>query len=504
MTSNDETCPICDEKYNKNIRKQINCTGCNYHTCSKCIEKYFESSSVHPQCMQCHKIWNHQYLREKLGMACVKRINTNQKELLYIEQQALAPHTQEYIRLTRQTDSIHEELTKIYQKIQQLKEKIVDLNIQDNHNYRLIRRYIVGLSGGNLNGNISTNTDEGSTSGVQEYIKQCSENDCKGFVNKATQECDLCHTKYCLYCMEKKSEDHECNEDTLSTIRFLKQDSKKCPNCTTMIHLISGCPDMFCVHCKTAFNWNTLKINRNGNSNPHYYQWVQENNVNRNEDINPCDVTIHNVTRSLNFRKLTREVRENLMACIRCLDHTTRNIGMWKKPTGKLPRVYNGINNRYFHDEDEVPPSFAVKTLILRANYLQNNISNEQFKTGILKIHKADEFNSHIDDIKNAINTYKTDFMINLVFTQDDSEINYKNIYQEYVRFVVYMSSCVDHLNNVYYGSTSKKKEYSCVSILQSIPEIINRSQYAPNRGFLDVPDAVRKDCENYLELVKI
>lgn len=498
--SSPSSCPICDEKYNKTTRKITNCNACEHHACSSCVEQYFKSSNVHPQCMACHKPWNHQSLREKLGAASIKRITATHKELLFQEQNAMAPHTQEFIRLQKQKESIKTLQDETSQKIDELKALQRDLNRQDIQTDRDIRSYIHVLSG-----NVAQDQERGQSISLNVYIRQCGEDECKGYINKATGQCDLCEVKYCLHCMEKKTDDHECKDEDIQTIRLLSKDSKNCPKCTTIIHRISGCPDMFCVHCKTAFNWNTLKINRNGNSNPHYYQWL--NNVNSNtannpngpEGLNPCDVNVGHVTRNHKFRKLSHSTQEDLLGCIRSMDHTIRNIDSWKRSIGKLPAMYEYF---YSTEDDNLPPSFAAKTLVLRSRFLKNEIDETTFKTGIMRIHKADEFNTHLDDIKNALDSYRTEFMVRIVFSEEP-QIDFKKLYEEYVRFAVYMNTCVDNLTAIYYGAPAK--ECTCIASLQYVPINAHRTPHysLQYRGFLDVPDNVRFHLLNYIQLVK-
>jgi hypothetical protein len=61
------------------------------------------------------------------------------------------------------------------------------------------------------------------------------------------------------------------------TIKMIQKESKPCPNCNEFISKISGCDQMFCVHCGTAFSWKTGQVERGTIHNPHAHQYFQKN-----------------------------------------------------------------------------------------------------------------------------------------------------------------------------------------------------------------------------------
>lgn len=58
---------------------------------------------------------------------------------------------------------------------------------------------------------------------------------------------------------EIKTIDHVCNETKLKDITKFINNIKFCPVCHTLCEK-TGCDQVFCLHCKTLFNWKTLKI----------------------------------------------------------------------------------------------------------------------------------------------------------------------------------------------------------------------------------------------------
>lgn len=91
------------------------------------------------------------------------------------------------------------------------------------------------------------------------FICPCPDDDCKGMIESKGFTCVKCEKKVCRRCREPKpvltKEDkshsrdlkkdkkkkHKCNKEVLENIKFLRQDTKPCPNCATAIHKIDGC-----------------------------------------------------------------------------------------------------------------------------------------------------------------------------------------------------------------------------------------------------------------------
>lgn len=88
-------------------------------------------------------------------------------------------------------------------------------------------------------------------------------------------KCHVCNSIYCPECGVKldSSEDHICLKDEIESFKELQSNTRPCPNCASPIFKIEGCNHMFCVKCKTSFDWRTgEKIS--GYSNPHRDEWL--------------------------------------------------------------------------------------------------------------------------------------------------------------------------------------------------------------------------------------
>lgn len=88
-------------------------------------------------------------------------------------------------------------------------------------------------------------------------------------------KCHVCNSIYCPECGVKldPSEDHICLKDEIKSFKELQSNTRPCPKCASPIFKMEGCNHMFCVKCKTSFDWKTgEKIS--GYSNPHRDEWL--------------------------------------------------------------------------------------------------------------------------------------------------------------------------------------------------------------------------------------
>lgn len=76
--------------------------------------------------------------------------------------------------------------------------------------------------------------------------------------------------------------------------------------------ILKNCSQMWCISCKTPWDWNTGKIEHGGMiHNPHYYEWMRRNG-NADAIRNPADVPCGGYPNALELRRIPRTVRSNL------------------------------------------------------------------------------------------------------------------------------------------------------------------------------------------------
>jgi hypothetical protein len=284
-----ENCDVCCEKINKTNHKKVECPYCDLKSCRLCSQKYVLSTFQDPHCMGCKTLWN----REFVDSFCTKyfrntTLRRHREILLFEREKALMPETQPevervlHIRKLRlilidqkaklielhnryqtfdfdQVASVHPEILTLYRQMENTHRHLEEIR----HGATMI-------------------DDE-----PRKFVRQCPMEFCKGFLNE-DWFCGLCDQKYCKECNETLTEDHECDPETVKTMKLLNKDSKSCPKCGTVIHKTSGCAQMWCISCHTAFNWRTGEIEMGRIHNPHFIEFKKKTMMSREHGDIPC------------------------------------------------------------------------------------------------------------------------------------------------------------------------------------------------------------------------
>ena len=220
----------------------------------------------------------------------------------------------------------------------------------------------------------------------------CPAPDCRGFVKSVEEgapKCGVCSAAICKTCHEwtreadtgsEEAPVHVCKPDDIKSAEAIRKSTRPCPQCAVPIFRISGCSQMFCVSCKTAFDWNTGDIlNRRAIHNPHYYEWIQSQRASATTSATPpndttaanaCDAPVDIMALSQwcsyalpfganRMHEEQYETNNNILQFHRILSHIEDvEIGQLR------PQAQVGENNN----------------MLLRTRYLNNQIDEEEFK----------------------------------------------------------------------------------------------------------------------------
>tara|TARA_Y100001970_G_scaffold279398_1_gene386650 strand:+ start:1242 stop:2819 length:1578 start_codon:yes stop_codon:yes gene_type:complete len=277
-------CKICCEKYNKTKNKIIICPkpDCSFDCCNSCFKTFIANNSSNPICMNCKTVISNQFIVNNVNKSFYngpfkKQLSQN----LFENELSKMPETMPFVQTRVKYNKEKVICDKNKNELKELKIRINDLKSKIYQSEFKMRR-------------ISNGDNPEAAEEKQTFIVPCRNENCKGFLNKK-YKCEICNTHTCPNCLEfvgeKDSElytNHECKKENIESAKLIRKDTKPCPKCGTRIYKIDGCDQMWCTECKVAFSWNKGTIETGSIHNPHYYQWLK--NDNGTMDRNPLDV----------------------------------------------------------------------------------------------------------------------------------------------------------------------------------------------------------------------
>lgn len=305
------------------MKKPISCNLCHFSACYKCFSKFMLECTLNPKCMKCDKPWSRTHLVNSFGQYFVSHTYKKKREdVLFDIEKAMLPDTQpiaaqvlELKRLQTSIENHERDVVQLRRAVARLDQGVFDSEFEEF----LVKRRAYNMQIYELKEDISMlytrkerihmrmaqRSRTGQVHKTQELVIKCPGNECRGFaVSKSEKlQCELCKLELCKACHEPvgqthgsgqthvsgQDSGHECDPNTLETVRLLKKDSKNCPTCKSVIYKIDGCDQMFCTQCHTAFSWRTGEVSTGRIHNPHYYEYLRKNGNEARElgDI-PC------------------------------------------------------------------------------------------------------------------------------------------------------------------------------------------------------------------------
>lgn len=285
-------CTICCESFTKKLRKPIHCSNCDFKACVGCHERFILESGTEAKCMNCNRAWNTMFLHTNFTQVFVKRYRQHRIHILWSQQIYQLPIVTDYIaqeqlekekyqegqRIEQQLKKLRHEILKLkFDRSKEGREKKKELKQQRSTYYTQIQecnyqRWSMKIEGRRIfNGFVR---DQAQQQSSRKRERPCVTEDCKGFVD-SEGNCPVCQKMTCLHCNIPKLDDtHVCSQTDIDTWNDLKKNTRPCPNCNTRIFKISGCDQMFCIQCNTAFSWTRGTIEQGAIHNPHYFEWL--------------------------------------------------------------------------------------------------------------------------------------------------------------------------------------------------------------------------------------
>ena len=415
-------CSVCCEKLNKSTRKLISCVFCEFVVCRQCFQKYTEESTMDAHCMSCKKTFTFEFIESNCTSVFIdKNYKVHRQGILFDREKALLPETQPYVVIEHQRRDIRAVVGGLYDQKYELLRQVKLLEIRINDLNRQANILTVG-----------DNTGEDR----RKFVRKCPMTECRGFLS--TQwKCGSCESKICNKCNEEKVEDHVCNPDNVASMELLNKDTKGCPNCGTMIFKISGCSQMYCTDCHTAWDWNTSRVVTGTIHNPHYYEFMNRGgHANRNLADIPCGglPDIASINRLFIKLRLPSELVDHDRWVITHLHQVIVHIEHYEL--------------RNYVLEEYNPDTYRG----LRIKYLMNDLGETEFKTELHQREKRRQKTTAFNNILQMFVNVGTDLMGQIVVE---------------VKTVDHLPKFVEILKNlvVYFNENLQKigKIYKCV-----------------------------------------
>jgi hypothetical protein len=289
----------------------------------------------------------------------------------------------------------------------------------------------------------------------QQFVRQCPAKGCRGFLS-SQWKCGICNQWTCPDCHELKGVsrdcEHQCDPNNVETAKLLAKDSKPCPQCQSLIFKISGCDQMWCTQCHTAFSWKTGKIEKNIH-NPHFYEW-QRKNGGGTAPRNPGDIECG--------RELTHYVCDHIHNGAKKHPHLFEIISTdytnWRgeklirtnyKYIDSILSICDIVRNNIHNMQIEIhnfQTDYVEKNQDLRVQYLDNCISEEAFKTIIQRNDKKNRKNNEVAQVIQLCNTALTDIIFRLIDHLQNTDSGKACIDP----FLLEISEIISYCNNIF------------------------------------------------------
>lgn len=270
-----DSCKVCCETYNKSSHKKVTCLFCEYDACKTCIQTYMLSTIEEPHCMKC----KHELNRGFIDTFCTKRFRNveykkHRENILFEREKLLIPETQpeveRIIRIRELRESYYENLNSLAY-IEREKQDAYARGL-DSSRYDAIENTVrQSIEDITTEMNILRYADV-SENRSKKFVRACPSEDCRGLIDN-DWKCGICKQNFCVKCNEVLKPNHVCDPNNVETMKLINKDTRPCPKCSTMIHKIDGCMQMWCTNCKTAFDWRTGKIEVGRIHNPHFFEF---------------------------------------------------------------------------------------------------------------------------------------------------------------------------------------------------------------------------------------
>ena len=399
-------CSICFDDISSN--RIIQCPYCPSATCQKCISSWIMSlDDTEPRCCSnsCKKTWSLDFLAKKIGSSFDIKYREKRAEIFVQREKSLFPQTQELVKRKLNESIINKQIKEIMQE----NDKYLSIIKENKDRIRNLRR----------SNDLGVTSKEDGKKEKREFIRKCPVDNCMGYLSSALK-CGICDgyaRKYCHMPKDSKDDpDHECDKNTVASIKMIKDETRPCPKCGERIYKISGCDQMFCTiaSCHTAFSWDNGTIETGRVHNPHALE----------------------IQRLLGNGNIRREFGDIPCGGIPFLHRLEYVMKMYKvfHPFSHIHQIANHIQN---YELPRIPAHAAnIDNTDLRIDYMMKTIDDKIFKSKIKHRLKKQEKNGEINQVLHMCVISMNDLFGNILVAKSKKDIEKAledlNIIREY------------------------------------------------------------------------
>jgi hypothetical protein len=322
----------------------------------------------------CQKVWTRKFVTDTFPKTWVNREWKAMNSRVAVEREkALLPATVSVVENRKEIERMKAEVEQI----------TVEMRRLTNRRWALQRQIQAG-------GSVVTTE-------VKSFGHKCPDQECRGFLS--TQwKCGMCDKWTCPDCHVIKGTNrdaqHTCDPDVKATAQFLAKDTKPCPKCSTPIHKIEGCDQMWCTQCHTAFSWRRGTIETRIH-NPHYYEWQRQ----QNGGTAPRNLGDFECGRDLADQRANRFIHD-ILSRVGIMDYlSTPQKAQMESLVKYIPQIIRKTVHLQLHDGGRFRTDNVVDNLEVRVRYLKKDITDKQFASKVHASYKAHEKKKDIADV---------------------------------------------------------------------------------------------------------
>jgi len=216
--------------------------------------------------------------------------------------------------------------------------------------------------------------------------------------------------------------------------------------------VVKNCDQMWCTQCHTAFSWKTGKLEKNIH-NPHFYEWQRKNGGGA-APRNPGDFECG--------RELSHYTTERIQALskkhpdlykVEYKEHVgwngrkeMRTVQSYSENISKISNIIRNVIHNMRAELPNFQTDYVVRNQDLRIKYLENLISEDEFKMLIQRNDKKNRKNTEVAQVLQLANTAVTDIVYRLMDNLHKSDAGNHNIES----FVKEIEEIIKYCNDIF------------------------------------------------------